>query len=216
MADIERESSLELAVFFTNTVIDLYFSENVSWLDFKKERGLKNEAFSSLTVPIRSIYGLCVTSTRSIAGEQSFVFDLNPFLFPSSLSLSLSLFSFLLSFFFTIDRICLALSDTHTRINPFYPVARADRNSLHDDDLSAAWPEVKTMISVHRTFLFFASLRFMFSRDLGGKDDSQSVTNDQKSNGPVSFFVARRNKKASPIFPSTSWISRWVSRNARL
>ena len=100
VADIERESSLELAVFFTNTVIDLYFSENVSWLDFKKERGLKNEAFSSLTVPIRSIYGLCVTSTRSIAGEQSFVFDLNPFLFPSSLSLSLSLSSpfFFLSF----------------------------------------------------------------------------------------------------------------------
>lgn len=72
-------------------------------------------------------------------------FDLRPFLFP-------------LFFFFTIDRICLALSDTHTRINPSQPVARADRNSLQDDDLSRCGRSQDYDKTLHS--------RFVFSRDI--------------------------------------------------
>lgn len=95
-------------------------------------------------MPIRSIYGLCVTSTRSIAGEQSFLFWFK--------AISLSFFFFF--FFYTIDRICLALSDTHTRINPFQAVARADRNPLQDDDLSRCGTSQDYDKTLHSRFMF--------------------------------------------------------------
>lgn len=71
-------------------------------------------------------------------------FDLRPFLFPS----------FLFFFFYTIDRICLALSDTHTRINPFQAVARADRNPLQDDDLSRCGTSQDYDKTLHSRFMF--------------------------------------------------------------
>lgn len=156
---------------------------------------------------IRSIYSHRLTSTRSIAGHQSFLFWFK--------TISLPFFSFLSSsfffLFFTIDQICLAVT-RHAHLYKSFPAGSTchDRNSLHDDDLSLACASQDSAITVQPHVSSPLHPRFAFSRgDLGGKDDQ--VTR-RKSNGPIGFSLKRRTIANSflRLFRRRLWPPWWV------